>query len=84
MGKTTGGSPVSWSGTYFVASESESDCLDFGGEWRIGLLSSIVTILSFGLGKACEPAPLTMEDRPVIFENPGGTEVGRVDTSSFL
>ena len=69
---------------YFVASESESDCLDFGGEWRKGLLSSIATILSFGLGKACEPATLTMEDKPAVFEKPGGTEVGRVDTSSFL
>ena len=69
---------------YFVASESESDCFDFGGEWRKGLPSSIVTVLSFGLGKAYEPATLIMEDRPVMFEKPGGTEVGRGDASSFL
>ena len=80
----TGGLPVSWSGIYFVASESESDCLDVGGERRKGLPSAIVTVLSFGFGNTNEPATLIIEERPAMFENPGGTEVGRGDASSPL
>ena len=69
---------------YFVASESVSDCLDVGGERRKGLSSAIVTVLSFGLGNTYDPAALMIEERPAMFENPGGTEVGRIDASSLL
>ena len=66
---------------YLVASESESDCLDVGGERRTGLPSAIVTVLSFGLGNTSEPAALMIEERPAMFEKPGGTNIGRGNAS---
>ena len=66
---------------YLVASESETDCLDVGGERRKGLPSAIFTVFSFGLGKTSEPATLMIEERPAMFEKPGGTDVGRGSAS---
>ena len=48
-----------------------------GGERRKGLPSAIVTVLSFGLIETSEPATFMMEERPAMFEKPGGTDVGR-------